>query len=340
MPEPRPVNRRSARERISDALHRGAELSYDDLKEIADCEERHCRRIITSLIEEGEPIESRRNGKQKLYYIPEEHRELGFRVRLSADEMLALTIAADASLAALGPTPLGRSLGSAIRQLTEEIDGEFYHLDPEEESTEHYHFNATPSANIDPEIFRLLQGAMRECETVEVVYFTASRMEESARQLDPYAFAAPGGSWMLLAWCRLRRDFRTFSLADIRSVRLTGSHFIREEIDIPRYFRDNLGGVGGGEIHDVLLHVAPDCVPSFRRKRYHSSQQLVPHQDGSAQVGFRVAGLQDIRAFVMSFGHGITVLSPSPLIDIIRQEARNLVRIYDEEGETEAHGDI
>ena len=94
-----------AREKIYQALHRGKELSYDDMVEITGRSRRQCRRAIDELLEDGEPIETRKAGKVKFYSIPEEKREIGIRVSLSEEEMQALMIAANASLPSLGPDP-------------------------------------------------------------------------------------------------------------------------------------------------------------------------------------------------------------------------------------------
>lgn len=327
MPAEPIVDRRSAKEKIYDALHNGAELTYGAMAELADCDTRHCRRIIGELHDEGSAIEVVREGRLNVYRIPEEKREVGMRINLSEQEMQALMIAANASLSSLGPTPLASAMRQAIDRLTERMRGEFYTFDPEEHD-QHWHFNATPSSTLDPDIFSILQGAIEECETLGVRYFTATRLEESDRKLDPYALAAPGGSWQLLAWCHTRRDFRIFSLAGIRSAAPTGDHFTRRTIDVQAQFADNLGGVGGDRLYTIRLQVSPDCVPAFRRKQYHHSQQIEESADGSATVTFRVAGLEDIRSFVLGFGDGVRVIEPTELVERVREEVRLLGRMY------------
>ena len=314
--------------RLRRAFHNGVHLPYSAIAEITGRSRRQNQRLIQILRDAGDAIEEYTERKIKIFYIPEDRREAAFQVHLSAEEMLGLIIAADASLSSLGPTPLGESLRGAIHELTERADGEFYNIDLEAEPSEHYHFNATPSANIDPDVFRALQEAMRTRTTVEVTYYTASRMESGDRKLDPYAFAAPGGSWMLLAWCRKRRRFLHFSISDISNIRPTGEPFLRKEIDIAAYFRNYFGGVGGETIHEVRLEVSPKYVAAFRRKRYHASQHLHVQEDGSATVTFHVAGLEDMRPFVLGYGRGLRVISPPELVEMVKEEVRVVGGMY------------
>ncbi len=317
----------TARDVILQALHRGESLSYDDMVAITGCTSRQCRRAVKELREAEAPIEVRKVGRQRFFSIPEEKREIGVRVSLSEEEMQALMIAASASLPSLGPTPLAVAMRTAIDQLTAQMSGEFYTFDPEEQNQQ-WHFNPTPSSTLDPAIFTQIRSAIEECQTLQVRYFTAARLEESTRKLDPYALAAPAGSWQLLAWCHRNNDFRTFSLAAIRAAEETGSYFTRREIDVPSRFAPNLGGVGGEKIYDVRLSVSPDCLPSFRRKQYHRSQEVTEHEDGSATVTLRVAGLEDTRAFVLGFGDGVRVEEPEELVAIVRGEVERMMKIY------------
>lgn len=328
-----PIGHRQAIYRLRRALHRGDSLTYAAIAKITGCVKRQNQRLIQTLREAGEEIEEYVEGRTKVFFIPEDRREVGLQVDLSAEEVLGLIIAADASLSSLGPTPLGESLRGAIHELTRQADGEFYHIDLDAEPVDHYHFNATPSANIDPDVFRALQDAMRTRTTVEVTYYTASRMQSGDRKLDPYAFAAPGGSWMLLAWCRKRRRFLLFSISDISNIRPTGEPFLRKEIDIAAYFRNHFGGVGGETIYEVRLEVSPKYVAAFRRKRYHASQLLHVQEDGTAIVTFNVAGLEDMRPFVLGYGRGLRVISPPELVEMVKEEVRVVGGMYGEEGE-------
>jgi predicted DNA-binding transcriptional regulator YafY len=68
---------------------------------------------------------------------------------------------------------------------------------------------------------------VRDRRQVEVVYWSASRDEQSRRVIDPYHLTSVQGDWFLVAYCHLREDVRMFAPARIRSLRQTGERFER-----------------------------------------------------------------------------------------------------------------
>lgn len=320
---------RGNNERLRALFNAGEELSYAAIVKHLGVSTRQAHRLVRGLIADGMELATRRDGRRQIFSLPEELREHGVRVALAEEQIVALAVAADAVRSSLGPTPLGAALDAGVRSLLEQLPGDVLLVDLET-MKDQWHFAANPSAAIDPAIFSAVMRAIGDCATLAVDYYSAGRMAMTTRRLDPYGFAAPGGSWLLVAYCHTRRGFRTFSVADIRAAAPTGNHFLRDDtFDLDRYFADQFGGVGGNTRHDVTLRVAPDCVAGFRRKTYHPSQILEPHDDGTAIVRFRVAGLEDIRAFVMSWGVGVSVVEPEELRAMVREEMVGMWREYE-----------
>ena len=314
-------------------LHQGEALTYEEFAQRLGCSARTIQRLIEHARNEGTPLAFDKDGRKNIVFIPEDRRETGMKVNLSDQEILALAIAAQAAQSSLGPTPLGSPLHSGIAKLLEALPGEF-HLYDFEEMHEQWHFSNTPSALLDPEVFRQLMHAVEQCETLQITYFTAKRNEETERRIDPYGFAAPKGSWMVVAWCHKKRKFLNFSIADIREIVPTGTNFIREDFDLDTHFAGQFGGVGGEKMYDVTFLIEPDRVAAFRRKQYHASQNLEALPDGRARVRFHVAGLEDIRSFAQSWGTGITVEEPEELVEIMREEGVELVGRYGNDSHT------
>ncbi|MCB0711141.1 MAG: WYL domain-containing protein [Ignavibacteriae bacterium] len=306
-----------------DLLHRGESLTYDAIVNIFGCDKRTAERWVRNAQDEGIPLHTGKIGRKNLYSIPAEHRQEGIRVNLTDAEMLALAIGAEAAQSSLGPTHLGSPLHSGIAKLLKELPGDF-HLYNFEEMKEQWHFSNTPTSLLDPEVFQQLMVAVEAYETCAITYFTAKGRETKDREIDPYGFAAPKGSWMVVAWCRLKRKFLNFSIADIRKIDRTGKFFTPKEFDLHDHFAGQFGGVGGAKLYNVTFLVEPDRVTAFRRKQYHASQQIESRPDGRAIVRFTVTGLEDMRSFAQSWGTGITVLEPEELVEIMRKESEEV----------------
>ncbi len=313
-------------------LDEGAEPSLHDICAKLDItSKRHARRLLSRLRDNGVPVQERRDGRIKRFYLAPEHRQAAVRgFEFDEEEMLALAVAAEAAKAALETTPLEAPLERAFDKLLQELAPEAYTFEMEQQHG-HWHFESSRLSHIDPAVFKALQQAINENRSVRIDYHTASTGEFSrGRMIDPLQFARHGGSWMVVAYCHTRRALRDFSLAGIERVALCDAFFSPPRgFDPDTYFRDRFGALAGGEVYEVRLLVEPDRAVYFERKDYHRTQMIEEKRDdGCLVVSYEVAGLQEIRSFVQSWGIGVTVLEPPELIEIVAREAREVAGRY------------
>lgn len=326
------------RRRLRRLFEEGSELSLHDIMQRLDgLSERHVRRLLEELRADGLPIEAEFRDRRKVFRLPPEHRIIEVPpLRLTEDQTLALAVAADASRAALAPTPLGPALESAFTGLLDHLQGSVHAFDLADER-EHWHFGAGAAAAIDPVIFTAIAAAIRDRIRVRIEYVTASTGERSVdRAIDPYALAVRGGSWLVVAYCHKRKAVRDFSLAGItRAVPADpkvdhGAVFeVPEWFDVSTYFSERFNALAGDAVRTVRLLVDGEHAPYFKRKRYHTSQTIEEERaDGRLVVRFEVSGLEEMRSFAGGWGAGVTVLEPPELAAMMRHEAEEVVRMY------------
>ena len=317
-------------QQLQDLFDEGHYLTLAQIAGRFDVTERHARRLIRSLRKAGSPIEETRQGRRKLFFIPETHRSATLRdVTFTEEETLALAVAAEAARATLLATPLGAPLQRAFDKLLTELAPHVYSFSLEDQPA-HWHFGPMGFGPIDADVFRTLSRAIEESRTVRIDYHTAqSNTYTRGRVIDPLLIGMPGGSWVVVAWCHKRRDFRDFALAGIRRIEKTERYFNPPgEFDPETYFRDRFGALAG-EVMTVRLLVEKDRAPYFERKLYHPSQRIEERrEDGRMVVSFEAAGLEAVRAFCQSWGVGLTVLEPPELAARMAEEAHALARRY------------
>lgn len=327
------------RARLLELLNSGHEPTFDDLRRLLGVQsDRHMRRLISQLRESGVPLEEKRAGRVKRFFIPEDQRQLEARpLRLTEDQVFALTVAAEAARSMLEPTPLGEPLREAFSALLSNLSSQVHTFEPESLGR-HWHFGATPTVAIDPSMFRAISRAVEECRSVRIDYLTASTGSFSTgRLVDPLAVAVQGGTWLMVAYCHTRQRILDFALAGIHRVELCdpeaeNAYFMRpENFDAALHFRDRFGALSGDEVHEVRIRVEAPKAEYFRRKNYHPTQQIeTTEDDGRIIVSYEVSGLDEIRSFLLGWGSGITVLEPAELVARVREEALAVADRYAE----------
>ncbi|MGB3801064.1 MAG: YafY family protein [Lewinella sp.] len=94
----------------------------------------------------------------------------------------------------------------------------------------------TKSRNLAP-----IQQAILDHQVLWVSY-TSRAGDVSQRELEPIAaYSNRHDEWVTVAYCRLRKDFRTFSLSGIDELRVTGETFASHGMTLEEYLREQFG---------------------------------------------------------------------------------------------------
>ncbi|WP_229374772.1 helix-turn-helix transcriptional regulator [Fibrella rubiginis] len=313
-------------------LDSGAELTSQHLQDQLNLSERHVRRLIGQLRDEGLPILERPEGNRKVYALPTERQQSAVSdLRFDSAELRALAIAAKASRSVLTGTPHAVALNRAFEKLLDKARPVSYVFDLDD-SMQEWQFDDNATDQIALDLFSSIETAMDNRQCIRINYFTAQDQRNStARKIDPYGFHKRGRAWLLVAWCHERNALRNFSLTRISRVDACSEEYFDIPDDfIPEdYFRASLGAINSGACEELRLLIEPDKAIYFRERLYHPTQQIEEDRpDGRLVVSYELEGFEEMRSFCQGWGVGITVLEPETLRQRLREEAEALVKRY------------
>jgi len=89
-------------------------------------------------------------------------------------------------------------------------------------------------------ILSSIQIAITSLRLIDISYISLYKNEESSRLVEPQAMYHTQGNWILIAWCRLRNDYREFRLDRIQSIKMRGDHFEDRKFDLMIYFKEQV----------------------------------------------------------------------------------------------------
>ncbi len=81
-----------------------------------------------------------------------------------------------------------------------------------------------------------LQMALTNFNLVNISYFSPENNETTNRTIEPFAIYSTQGNWLLIAWCRLRKDFRAFRLDRILTIVIRADKFEPHQLTLEEYF--------------------------------------------------------------------------------------------------------
>ena len=165
-------------------------------------------------------------------------------------------------------------------------------------------------------------------QIVEIDYYTMSRKKKTHRKVAPYKIWFFDGAFYLVGYCGLRKDIRIFALDRIKALQLTDETFeMPEDFKVENFMQTSFG-VFHGQPQHVRIRFAAEVAGYIREKTWHKTQKIKPQKDGAIIFEARVAGTDEIKYWLMSWGSKAEVLSPASLRDQMISEAQNMLRCY------------
>lgn len=181
---------------------------------------------------------------------------------------------------------------------------------------------------IRPEILDMVFHGLRTSTRLDIDYQSPGG-EPVRRRIDPYHGVRYEGDWYVVAHCHLRGAIRTFSLARMHAVRLTGERFSHPaHFDFRRLFASPFGIHWGTDAFEVRIHFGAGAAAFIRERTWHPSQLIEEEQGGSLILNLRVNHLLELKRWILSWGAEARVLSPPELVAELRDTARTLVKGY------------
>ncbi|MFZ5765188.1 MAG: helix-turn-helix transcriptional regulator [Thermodesulfobacteriota bacterium] len=178
-------------------------------------------------------------------------------------------------------------------------------------------------------VFRTVSRALLNDRQLTFTYHSPQQTDPVRRTVEPHHLQHYMGSWVLLAWCTLRRDWRHFYLARMDGATVAEQQFARRPASSWRHLLDTSFGIfQGAEIFPVIIRFSPAMSRWVRQQTWHPAQETRENPDGSLILTLPAADLREIKMKILQFGPTAEALAPVALRELLRQEAEQMYALY------------
>jgi predicted DNA-binding transcriptional regulator YafY len=180
--------------------------------------------------------------------------------------------------------------------------------------------------------FSAVARGWAEGRVVEITYDPGTGTEKRTR-VQPY-FLEPDAalrSVYLIGFDEPAGAMRTYKVERIRSATLTTDRYeIPENFD-PDAWLANSWGIWSSDstpAERIRLQFDASIAHRVREAVWHRSQELTELPDGGVELTVTVAGIVEIRPWILSWGEGVEVLEPPTLRDAIARSVADAAARY------------
>ncbi|MBM4305131.1 MAG: WYL domain-containing transcriptional regulator [Deltaproteobacteria bacterium] len=177
-------------------------------------------------------------------------------------------------------------------------------------------------------ILNQVNQAAMERRRVEMVYHSLHRKERTLRKVDPYKVWFYDGTIYLIGLCHLREEVRMFVLDRIKMLKVTEDRFtVSKDFSLDDFMRHSFK-VMHDELYTVRVRISSGWARWVGEKIWHESQKIIKLPGGGLEITFRVAGLDEIKRWILSFGPECQVLEPAKLKEMVRKDLEATLQQY------------
>lgn len=245
--------------------------------------------------------------------------------RLTENELVAL-LASRKLLTDAAAGPLGDELEKVSSRLgallSDNLKGR---ITPERA----FSFRWNGMAASDPLIFKQTVSALLSCHLLTFCYYSPLAGACTARTVEPHHMVNYMGAWHLIAWCRVRNDWRDFHLARVSLAHLEDETFTpRSEAAWRPWLDDTFGIFQNRQRFEVTIRFSAERARWVREELWHHGQSMTELETGELELTVPVSHEAEILMEVLKHGSHAEVIEPQWLRERVREEIEGMRKKY------------
>ncbi|NCI48922.1 YafY family transcriptional regulator [Sediminibacterium roseum] len=163
--------------------------------------------------------------------------------------------------------------------------------------------------------------AIAESSVVNIDYFAEHSQSKSNRNIEPVGIFFMGRYWYLIAWCTLRKDYRTFRVDHIKYLSITAIRFNKTHPALKSF----LSRVSKEkELHTIIILVNKEIMRYFGEQKFYNGFVSQREVDDKIEMTFLTESLTGFAKFYLLFGEQAEIVRPLELTDVVRDLVEKL----------------
>ena len=185
-------------------------------------------------------------------------------------------------------------------------------------------FGLWDGQNIINERFALLRQAIFERRLTGFSY-AASGQAGGVRTGEPMKLVCRGHDWYLLAWCRLREDYRYFKLTRMTDLVLMEERFVRRPLPAQQMKAAEQLALARPML-ELVVYIAPEMV--YRLRDDFCSLELETLADGRLLARLAVPEGPWLYPYLLAFGESLEVIAPETIRQALMRQLQKASERY------------
>jgi predicted DNA-binding transcriptional regulator YafY len=157
----------------------------------------------------------------------------------------------------------------------------------------------------------LLQSIAQK-SVLSIDYFANHNQQHTKREVEPIGIFFKESYWHLIAYCRLRNDYRDFRVDRINKAKITEKTFNSKHPTLKDYINQT---AKEQELDLVIMRVEREIYTHLEYQKYYSGFVSEKVYDDQIEMTFLTSSIEGFARWFMMFGDKAEIISPEKLKD-------------------------
>lgn len=184
-----------------------------------------------------------------------------------------------------------------------------------------------------------IAGSIQNREILRIRYQSFERKEPAEYRIEPYHLREYNNRFYVFAKSvrETKPGLRTFGLDRIMDIWPTGQYFEDKHFDETGYFK-NLIGISFSpdeKPKKIVLSFTPRQGKYLKTQPLHQSQKILKDTDKEFRIEVELVLNYELMMILLGYGSKVKIIQPKILVEKIKQEAENMVKLYADQTHSE-----
>lgn len=157
--------------------------------------------------------------------------------------------------------------------------------------------------------------AVAERSVLNIDYFAEHNQEKTNRNIEPVGIFYMGRYWYMIAYCTLRKDYRTFKVDNIRYLSITAIQFNKQHPALQSFLNKVCKEK---ELSTIIIKVEKEVMKYLGEQKFYMGFVSQKEKDGKMELTFLSSSLTGFARWYMMFGEQAEIIEPYELNDLVR----------------------
>ena len=183
-----------------------------------------------------------------------------------------------------------------------------------------------PENQANEDLLAQLQSMIGKRLVIKILYHSGYRDEETTRLVEPIGLCFWSRNWHLIAYCRLRQDYRNFRVTRVLKVDSTKNQFEMARHDSLESLIKKMWNAN--DLMPVTVQFPKEVARKMGDQKYYFGMIEEETIGLNTTMKFLTSSYAYFAGWIMNFTDQATIIYPEALKDVLRENARKLFNHY------------